>query len=146
MAIVSSGATIVASNSGTIMPVNNVGSTYQNLSNSLTFALKNASSGFSMPVNGRIRYQGLLPVSCIVSARYSLASISSGNVLGIGVYKNGSQLADSLRIDPISPEVVNFQASLSNNDYIEVWANSLATLQPAELIECAMSIFTMALI
>lgn len=144
MALVLTGATIVANDSGNVI-TKNLTTSFSNL-NSFTFSLENDSGGFSMPSNGRIRYQGLLSAACIVSAKLSLASITYGTSVGLAIYKNGSQLSDSISYDTLCPEVINFQVSMSNNDYVEIYANATQSMTPAEIIQCQMSIFTMALI
>ncbi len=144
MALVLTGATIIANDSGNII-TKNMTSSWANM-NSLTFSLVNSAGGFSMPSNGRIRYQGLLSTACIVSAKYSVATAGYALSMGISIYKNGSQLTDSISYDVQSPEVINFQVTMDNNDYIEIYGNSNQTLTPAELIQCQMSIFSMALI
>jgi hypothetical protein len=146
MDLILSSAVMVANDNGNIITVGNLGNEYQNLSDSLTFRLKKSVGNFAMPINGRIVYQGSEPIESIVCAKFSMFFGSVGSSLGIALYKNGVQIEESISLDCESPEIMNFPVSLSNNDYIEVWANSSQLLKPAELIQCQFSIFNMTLI
>lgn len=134
---------ITASNGASGMSVT-LGESYENLADSVTYSVSASSGGFSMPVNGRIKYDGLLAARCIVSARFSLRQ-DPGVLLGASLYLNGSQIEDSIILDPWGPAILNYPITLQDNDYLELWANVYAG-DAVILAQCQLSVFSGSLI
>lgn len=134
---------ITASNGTTGMPVT-LGESYENLADSVTYSVANSSGGFSMPVNGRVKYDGLLAADCIVSARFALRE-DIGVFLGAALYLNGTQIEESIILDPSAPAILNYPITMEDNDYLELWANVYAG-DAVTLIQCQLSVFSGSLL
>ena len=139
-----SSAVMTASNGGDGIPIT-LGEPYQNLADNATYSLATSSGSFSMPVNGRIQYNGnMTSVPCIVSAKFSLRR-DEGVLLGAALYKNGLQIAETIILDPIEPTILNYPITMDKDDYIELWGNALYG-DSLILVQCQLSVFNVSLL
>ncbi len=144
MGLFLSSAAMTASNGNSGLPMI-LGESYENLGDSVTYSLATSSGSFSMPVNGRIQYNGnMIGVPCIVSAKFSLRR-DEGVLLGAALYKNALQIAETIILDPIAPTILNYPITMEKDDYIELWGNVLYG-ESLILVQCQLSVFSFSLI
>lgn len=82
---------------------------------------------FTMPANNRLTYTGTPDVHAHIAVSVSMTTAANNKVIGIGVAKNGTMLEHSKlqrkvsTAGDIGSTALHADASLSTNDYLEIW-------------------------
>jgi hypothetical protein len=91
----------------------------------------NTPHNMSVSTGGRLTYDGIVDVHCIVAATFSMTSNTNNVTAFITLYKNGSPITN---INPIQRKIgtgadvgaaaIAVPVSLSQNDYVEIYLSA----------------------